>query len=186
MAKEKRPVRKPRSTYRPKRQEIRKRILIVTEGAVTEPEYFERLRKIIAPNYAVILDVRPKLRKSRGNRKWKSNPVSVVEECISLRNHDRSQQSSNNTDQEPYVACFAIVDVDDWDSSRNPSSQLNKAIHLAKDNEIQLLISNLKFEVWLVWHLEGTTPKLTSTELDKQCLHKKILNGKNLHPDFPL
>jgi hypothetical protein len=84
------------------------------------------------------------------------------------------------------VACFAVVDVDDWDSSRNPSSQLNKAIHLAKDNEIQLLISNLKFEVWLVWHLEGTTPKLTSTELDKQCLHKKILNGKNLHPDFPL
>ena len=186
MAKEKRPVRKPRSTYRPKRQEIRKKILIVTEGAVTEPEYFERLRKIIAPNYAAILDVRPKLKKSRGNRKWKSNPVSVVEECISLRNHDRSQQSSNNTDQEPYVACFAVVDVDDWDINRNPSSQLNKAIHLAKDNEIQLLISNLKFEVWLVWHLEGTTPKSTSTELDKQCLHNKILNGKNLHPDFPL
>ena len=76
------------------------------------------------------------------------------------------------------MACFAVVDVDDWDSSRNPSSQLNKAIHLAKDNEIQLLISNLKFEVWLAWHLEGTTPKLTSTELDKQCLHKKILNKK--------
>lgn len=186
MAKEKRPVRKPRSTYRPKRQEIRKRILIVTEGAVTEPEYFERLRKIIAPNYAVILDVRPKLRKSRGNRKWKSNPVSVVEECISLRNHDHSQQNSNNTEQEPYVACFAVVDVDDWDTNRNPSSQLNKAIRLAKDNDIQLLVSNLKFEVWLVWHLEGTTPKSTSTELDKQCLHNKILNGKNLHPDFPL
>ena len=186
MAKEKRPVRKPRSTSRPKRQEIRKRILIVTEGAVTEPEYFERLRKIIAPNYAVILDVRPKLRKSHGNRKWKSNPVSVVEECISLRNHDHSQQNSNNTEQEPYVACFAVVDVDDWDTNRNPSSQLNKAIRLAKDNEIQLLVSNLKFEVWLVWHLEGTTPKSTSTKLDKQCLHNKILNGKNLHPDFPL
>lgn len=71
-------------------------------------------------------------------------------------------------------------------STGTPSSQLNKAIRLAKDNEIQLLVSNLKFEVWLVWHLEGTTPKSTSTELDKQCLHNKILNGKNLHPDFPL
>ena len=138
-------ARKPRSPKRQPRQERHIKVLICTEGAVTEPQYFEGISKPI-------------------------------------------QEIKKNQDF-PYVRCFAVVDVDHWDNPiKGKLSRLRQAILLAKENDINVLVSNIKFEVWLLWHKNTYNKSLDSKSLDRHCKNKdnKILKeGKNIVPDFP-
>ena len=87
----------------------------MTEGAVTEPQYFELLRRDELIKSTVDLDVVPKAKSSTARRgKWDSNPVHVVEKCIELKKSQTASRKKNDEDVD-YLACFAIVDVDDWD-----------------------------------------------------------------------
>lgn len=187
MAKKKSSTRKPQNRHRPQRHEITNRILIVTEGAVTEPEYFEKLRKFLEPRYQIRLEIHPKPTKGgKGKSKWKSDPVHVVEECIYLQEEDLKKCKKPTTLFTPFRECFAIVDVDQWDNNKDDNSRLDQAIKKAKSAGIHLLISNIKFEVWLIWHKSGLAPNTNSKHLDNQCANNQILIGKNLHPNFPI
>jgi hypothetical protein len=170
-------ARKPRSPKRQPRQERHIKVLICTEGAVTEPQYFEGISKPIQEIYHVTLDVIP------GQH---SDPVKVVEKCMEKR--EERENSKKNQDF-PYVRCFAVVDVDHWDNPiKGKLSRLRQAILLAKENDINVLVSNIKFEVWLLWHKNTYNKSLDSKSLDRHCKNKdnKILKeGKNIVPDFP-
>ena len=153
---------------------------MVTEGTVTEPQYFERLKGIISEDFGVRLVVRPKL-SNKPNTKWTSNPVSVVEQAIRIRDEAANQ----GRDVVPYARCFAVVDVDQWDQGQQPTA-LQQAIELAKKEGIELVVSNLKFEVWLLCHAdESSRPPTTSAELDKRCASAGLMRGKTLKTDFP-
>lgn len=120
MAKKKSSIRKPQSRRRPQRREITNRVLVVTEGAVTEPEYFEKLQKFLEPKYQIRLEVKPKLTKEgRGNSKWKSDPVHVVHECITLQEKDRQKCNDPANELIPFRECFVVVDVNQWDNNKN-------------------------------------------------------------------
>lgn len=162
--------------------EITKRVLIVTEGTVTEPAYFNLLRREIEPRLGLTIKVQPK---ESTNAKRNTDPVSIVKECVKIKNGDQAKSRSSRGDIHPYKACFAIVDVDDYDKG-NPSP-LTQAARLAVSNDIHLLITNKKFESWLIWHSdEHVTPKQGSKEVSRQCESLKLISGKRLAPQFPI
>ena len=151
------------------------KVLICTEGSKTEPQYFERMGQTIQETYKVSLTV------ESGKH---SNPVTVVETCI-----NKMEEYSKTNPGSSYVKCFVVVDVDHHNLSHGKLSQLKEAFLRAKPHGIEVLVSNVKFEVWLLWHVVDHDAYLESTELDELCESCKILKGKkkkkNIAPDFP-
>lgn len=162
--------------------EITKRVLVVTEGTVTEPAYFKLLRREIEPRLGLTIKVQPK---ENTSAKRNTDPVSIVKECAKFKDDDLERSRSSKGDVHPYKACFAIVDVDDYDQGNPPP--LTQAAQLATANDIYLLITNKKFESWLIWHNDkDVTPKQESREVSKQCENLNLTSGKRLAPQFPV
>lgn len=81
--------------------------------------------------------------------------------------------------REAYDSCVCLVDVDEHAS-------LERACLLARSESILLLISNLKFEVWLRWHAEQHTSTMSSAQLDGHMRKLRLLDGKRLAASFPI
>lgn len=153
--------RQRRRTGRPRRQEVR-RILVVTEGKRTEPQYVEGLNRYLRSEgtTAVVKSV-----------SVEKDPLKVVEKCIEKRNE--AVLNGKGFDD-----CVCLVDVDQHQT-------LAGAVRLAEQEGIWLLISNLKFEVWLRWHKEDKRSALTSRQLDDLVAKLDLVKGKHLSPSFP-
>lgn len=151
------------------------KVLICTEGSKTEPQYFEKIGKMTQDIYKIVLTVKPSKH---------PNPVSVVKTGI-----NQMEEYSKKNPGLSYTKCFAVVDVDHHNISKGKLSQLSEAFLLAKQHGIEVLVSNVKFEVWLLWHIVDHDAYLKSTELDELCESYNILKGKgkkkNIAPDFP-
>lgn len=141
---------------------IRKRLLVVTEGTTTEPEYVEQLQAYLRSAGSTTTVKRVGVGR---------DPLAVVRKAISLRDEA--------VDESAYDQCVALVDVDTHQS-------LADAVTLAAANGIDLLVSNLKFEVWLRWHVEDKTSALSSEQLDRLMAATKVLPGKHLHASFDI
>lgn len=105
------------------------RLLVVTEGVATEPQYVEGLNQFLRDG-TVLVSV-----KTVGVGK---DPREVVKKCIELR--DNAVKKNKAFDQ-----CVCLVDVDQH-------TTLEEATVTAQHEGIHLLASRLKFEVWLLWH----------------------------------
>lgn len=146
---------------RPARQ-LARRILVVTEGLRTEPQYVEGLNDYL---------------RSRGTTTTVKSvpvgkdPLKVVQKCVEFR------EKAARRDKD-YDECVCLVDVDQHQT-------LELAIQLAQREKISLLISNLKFEVWLRWHVEDRRSALTSTQLDDCVERLKLVKDKMISPTFP-
>lgn len=146
---------------RPQRQPVR-RILVVTEGLRTEPLYVEGLNRHLRSKGATAVVNPVKVGK---------DPLKVVEKCI----EKREAAARNDKD---YDVCVCLVDVDQHAS-------LTAAAQLAQEENIQLLVSNLKFETWLRWHVEDKRSALWSAQLDHLAADLGLVTGKALSPRFP-
>ena len=146
---------------RPKRQPAR-RILVVTEGTRTEPQYIERLNTYLRSKASTTI-VKPV---GVGQ-----DPFRVVEKCVELRDAAADGEKA-------YDICVCLVDVDSH-------STLENAVRLAARERIYLLISNIKFEVWLRWHAEDKRSALTSSQLDERTRTLKLINDKTIALHFP-
>lgn len=147
------------------------KVLICTEGSKTEPQYFEKIGKMMQDIYKVILTVKPSKH---------PNPVSVVKTGI-----NQMEEYSKKNPGLSYAKCFAVVDVDHHNISKGKLSQLSEAFLLAEQYDIEVLVSHTKFEVWLLWHVTDHDNYLESKDLDKLCKKHNISKGKNIAPDFP-
>lgn len=170
---------------RRKQTEQLHRVLVVSEGSLTEPEYFERLNQNLRQcqgKARVQLIVRPRA----GASNHDPNPEKVVQRCIDLVEEDRSKHAKD-TDILPYARAFAVVDVDQWDDGT--PSPLEKALTLARrDGRVDLVISNPQFEVWLLLHRD-LNPPATAQEIISQCDRYGLMvgrRGKGLSSDFPV
>lgn len=146
---------------RPHRQPVR-RILVVTEGTRTEPQYIEGLNRYLRSKGATAI-VKPV---SVGK-----DPLKVVQKCVEKR--DEAARNDKGYDD-----CVCLVDVDEHQT-------LPAAVQLAEREEIRLLISNLKFEAWLRWHAEDKRSALTSAQLDDVVTKLGLVKGKILSQRFP-
>ena len=91
----------------------------------------------------------------------------------------------NNTDE--YSERFCVIDVDQHQN-------LEKALSSAAKNGISIVVTNIKFEVWLLWHIDDfPNSYMSSSDINKRIKNicKKFpfmtgRNNKNLHSSFPI
>ncbi|SFS36513.1 RloB family protein [Saccharopolyspora flava] len=146
---------------RPARQ-LAKRILVVTEGTLTEPQYVERLNSFLRSRGSTAV-VKPV---GVGR-----DPLRVVRKCVEIR--DKAAK-----DDKPFDICVCLVDVDRHEA-------LPSACERAERESILLLVSNVKFEMWLRWHAEGNRSALTSAQLDQRTAKLGLVKNKMLSLSFP-
>lgn len=133
-----------------------RRILICTEGEVTEVQYFQQLVQKLN-----ISDLQCKVEGPDG-----TDPLSVLDKAI------RKARSAYE-DGNPYSEIYCVVDVDD--SSRRDN--LERAVREALSSRVagvpvHMVVTNLKFEVWLLWHF-GEDPAKGSS-FDSVKIDEKI------------
>ena len=142
---------------RQKRKELRQekkskkiscRILIVTEGEKTEPNYFEHFA-VKNHNY-FIYDV-----KCEGTGE---NTLAVVKKAIELRNASST----------PYDSVWAVFDKDSF-----PSNNFNSAIEKAVANGINVAWSNEAFELWYLYHFQNRVTAM-SRDAYKAAISKAV------------
>jgi hypothetical protein len=127
-----RPLKRRVGTRRP-----RKTLLVFCEGERTEPEYLNALKRQPAVRDVAAVDLR--VETGHGG----SVPRTLVSMAASAR--------SKALDEEAEIDEFWCVFDVEW--PRNHPG-LGEAIEQARQNDIQLAVSNPCFEVWLILHFQ--------------------------------
>ena len=147
----------------PSRRSEHTRVLVVTEGAQTERQYIELLHQTLRDG-PVAVAVRTV---GVGD-----GPHAVVQKCIGLRDEARRKGK-------PYDHLVCVVDVDQH-------TTLPQAAAIATAEDIDLVVTNLKFEMWLLWHVADVRGARTSAQLDALMARHGLLTGKHLARRFPI
>lgn len=153
-------------------QHFRKTILIICEGARTEPDYFKEFRDIIItkdPNIYIKLDPIPKEDKEEEEKK------------IKLREGGRARVIKNTLNQFPdliveneylsqptyYVrkAQLGLVDsvydevwaVYDKDGHASHQEAIELAQNIINDKKINIAFNSISFEYWILLHFENNS-----------------------------
>jgi RloB-like protein len=139
----------------------RRRLLVVAEGTNTEVQYMQGLTQHLKTTG---VSVRPVTTKGRGR-----DPLSVLKAAESLAREAESV--------DPYEEIWLVVDVDEH-------ATLSECLRQAKKKDIPVVISNPRFEIWLLWHFQASTKFHTKNTL-RDALRPYGQDAKNLTPDFP-
>lgn len=115
--------------------------LIACEGEKTEPNYFKAFRLSSARVYILGLGF---------------NTDSLVEEVV--KEKKRASTFGMKFDQ-----VWCVLDKDSF-----PSQNLNRALQLAKNNDIRMAYSNQSFELWYLLHFEYFNVGLPRAEYIKK------------------
>ncbi len=115
-------------------------VLIIAEGK-TEKIFFSGIRERHSNIKIVIPNTTP------------TDPLNLVELCV-------SKIQSEGIEVEDGDLAFCIVDVD-----HNSRSNIEKAITLANDNNVNLIISNPCFEVWFLLHFRDLNQAMDISEV---------------------
>jgi hypothetical protein len=108
----------------------------VCEGKVTEPEYFRGFTNSCA-NPRVTLVIAPEA----------GVPLTVVTLARNLKNEAEAEAKKADDDNLKYDSVWAVFDVDEH-------PKIPEAIQMARDNKIDLAVSNPSFELWLLLHFQ--------------------------------
>jgi hypothetical protein len=144
-------------------------ILIVCEGAETEPNYFESLR-----DYLKLSTISVKIKDRAGA------PISVVEEARAQVEQRLQDFRDGRTNAPPFEAVWCVFDVE------NPrhNQTFDRAVQVADQNDYQLAVSNPAFEFWYVLHFERTTRPFADGGELKGYLTRHIPDYKPAMPVF--
>jgi hypothetical protein len=144
-------------------------ILIVCEGAETEPNYFQVLRKYLKLSS---VDVRIQ---NRGGA-----PISLIEEARRLEAQRKEEVRKGRTNIGRFDAVWCVFDVE------NPTQNttFNEAVQKAENCKYALAISNPAFEFWYILHFEQTTRPFENGKEVKNYLQKYIPHYHEAMPVF--
>lgn len=142
-------------------RQVRKRIVVATEGTVTEVQYLEGLLQELRARGAAVSTVKVQ---TVGR-----DPQKVVKAAI-----DR-----NASDPDGFDEVWAVVDVDDH-------ARLGEAVNLARDEQVSLVVSNPCFELWLLWHYQDQRAFSTKAQIDQALKKHGHAGGQKFLPhSFP-
>lgn len=144
------------------RRSENKKVLIVTEGVKTEPQYFEGLAAHLNARAVHVATIKP-----IGTGR---DPMSVVREAKERRDKER-----RNGDAFDSVWC--VVDVD-------AHATLAAACAQASKSGLDIAVSSPCFEIWLLWHFEDRSAWSSGAELANRLKNFRVL-GKSLPSNFP-
>lgn len=132
------------------------KMVIFTEGDVTEPQYLSDWIKKFAINNGINpIKARMKFEIVASNDK--SEPLKIVERLI-----DAKKPAKNSLD-----IFYAVFDEDDRSSGGKDKENFNKAFDEAENNNIKVICSNRSVELWALMHFSDKTPT-TKNDLEKE------------------
>jgi hypothetical protein len=143
------------------RLEPRHRILIVSEGEVTEPIYFRDLGRRVRTQLEITV-VGPA-----------GVPVSVVQKAVDMKKKAEIAGKKQQDSFIPFDEVWCVFDVDE-----HPN--LTQAINRAKTNNIGVALSNPCFELWLVLHYQDQRAHIHRDVLQTLCA--QLVPGYKKHP----
>jgi hypothetical protein len=158
--------RKQRKATRESKNLPKKMVVFFESEGSTETNYLKNL-------HLIIRNLGSDINFDYGKNSGGQSPKKCVENLIHTKR-------SSGADGDLFIA---ICDVDDFDK-RNKNgtlSDLQKAVQLAKQNEIKLLISNICFEQWLEFHRSDDQYKKEEDQnnIIKNELSKLVARDKN-------
>lgn len=153
---------RPSASQRPRKR----RFLVVTNGEVTERQYFKGLQAELGD---VVIDVRSD----------KADPASLAKYALGLAK--REGGSSKKRDDEGFQAIYVVTDVDQF-----TSAQFKIASATCSKAGMELIVSNPCFEVWLVDHLASCPESHTEArDVERRAAELKIVSGsRNKHVEY--
>jgi len=128
-------------------REPRKRILIFCEGVLTEPQYFDDFRR---DERNALVDV---ILDGEGG-----SPKTLVERAAAQKKEAEKEARRFADDNLKYDEVWCVYDVD-----QHP--KLADAHQQARDNGIELAISNPCFELWLLLHFSDQNAHIERDKL---------------------
>lgn len=134
-----------------------KTVLIVCEDSKSSPDYFAKLR--------MFLRLQP-VRVEVCGKQCGSDPKSVVDYAV-----ERKKKAIESPVEDGFDEVFCVIDID-----IHPKKRLCDAIQMARDNQINLIISNPCFEYWYILHFEKTGKTYTNHH-EPQKDFQEILRG---------
>jgi hypothetical protein len=140
------------------------RILIVSEGKNTEPEYFKGFAKF-CHNSRVTVEIAPE----------HGVPKTVVEVARNRKKEAEKKASREKDENIAYEEVWCVFDIDEH-------PQVGEAKEMARDNNIQLAISNPCIELWLLLHFREN-PGMQSRDKIKSMLIEHV-PGYDKHVDY--
>ncbi len=127
---------------RPPRRKLRDIILIVCEGEKTEPLYFNKLkRECRLSSLNIHCDI---VSGRRGQSLHNLLNVAIM------------KKAERSGDEFPYNIVWCIIDVE------IPPQNMDKALRLARENSIGLILTNPSFEYWYLLHFGKTSASFGS------------------------
>ncbi|MGH3832967.1 MAG: RloB family protein [Pseudonocardiaceae bacterium] len=129
------------------------------EGEASEPDYINGLKRLpnVHGNTSINIEVDPR----------RGVPLTLVDLAI-------NQAADDEVDE-----CWCVFDVE-WPKNH---PNLQKAIQLARDHNIRLVISNPCFELWLILHFEDQTAFLATKEAESKSRKLDGRSGKRIDTD---
>ena len=112
-------------------KEPRKSILIVCEGEKTEPLYFNAVKQELR---LIMVDV-----EIVGEG---AAPITVVDRAIELR-AERKHIAKTSLTKVAYEVVYCVIDVE-----APKAESLSRALNKARDNKLEVILSNPCFEYW--------------------------------------
>jgi hypothetical protein len=140
---------------RPPFREPLPRILIVCEGTSTEPAYFRETRHL--ERIPVELAFRPG-----------GVPKTLVERAVALKRRANQAAKQNKDSNQNYDHIWCVFDVDEH-------PYLPESRQQAKDNQIEIAVSNPCFELWALLHFRDQSARIERVALHSEC--KKFIPG---------
>jgi hypothetical protein len=128
---------------------VKRRILIVCEGIVTERHYFNDLR--IQTKSLVELKIEPG-----------GTPKTLVEKAVDLKKTAEKSAKHAKDENLEYDFTWCVFDVDEH-------SLLAEAQQQARDNDIEVAVSNPCFELWALLHFQDQHAHIERREVQRRC-----------------
>ena len=131
------------------------RLLIVTDGVVTERGYFERVKYLTRDSIRIV-----------------ARSSKDIDELVNI-----ALVMKSNSDYD-FVA--VVCDIDQRLQNNKTRETLERAIKLAEQNQIIICLSHESFEVWLLAHFGNVSSRAKErNQAQEMALKKGIVRGRD-------
>jgi hypothetical protein len=154
------PLRRRKAQLSPK-----PRILIVCEGELTEPSYFEGLKRLTEVHRLVNVIVDPA----------GAVPKTLVERAVAEKKKAQRKARAAQDDSFKYDEVWCVFDIDEHPNVPEAKQQ-------AQAHGIALAISNPCFELWLLLHFADQRGYIHRHDVQAEC--RKYLKDYEKNVDF--
>ncbi len=137
-------------------KEPRKSILIVCEGSKIEPIYFNLLRSNLRLAMVEVEIV------GEG-----AAAITVVDRAIELR-EERKRLAKTSVGRTAYDVVYCVIDVE-----APKAESLSRAVNKARNNKLEVVLSNTCFEYWYILHFRKTSAPFDTSRDAKSALRRE-------------